>query len=57
MAFPEGQSEEPPIPFLMLSKTSGLNPSAWVLFVDSCLFLKKKSLTFACQQDFLTAYS
>lgn len=43
MAFPEGQSEEPLIPFLMLSKMSGLNPTAgfcWFLFV--CLFLKRK---------------
>lgn len=36
MAFPEGQSEEPPIPFLMLSKMSGLNPAPWVLFIGFC---------------------
>lgn len=40
MAFPEGQSEEPLIPFLMLSKMSGLNPTAWVLLF--CLFVFKK---------------
>lgn len=42
MAFPEGHSEEPLIPFLMLSKMSGLNPTAWVLLVSVCLFLKRK---------------
>lgn len=42
MAFPEGQSEEPLIPFLMLSKMSGLNPTAWVLLVSVCLFVFKK---------------
>lgn len=59
MAFPEGRSERPLIPFLTLSKRSShcethfMALVGWLVFV--CFY--KENLNFACQQDLAIADS